>query len=55
MNQFMIGLKGLKQSASHRLVNLRLDRVERIVASPLPHRPVRVDFPHTVPPFTVSL
>ena len=24
-------------------------RVERIVTSPLPHRPVRADFPHTVP------
>lgn len=29
--------------------------VERIVASPLPHRPVRAAFLHTVPPFTVSL
>ena len=24
-------------------------RVERFVTSPLPHRPVRADFPHTVP------
>ena len=30
-------------------------RVERFVASPLPHRPVRAAFLHTVPPFTVSL
>lgn len=30
-------------------------RVERLVASPLPHRPVRADFPHTVPPKPVSL
>jgi APA family basic amino acid/polyamine antiporter len=30
-------------------------RVERFVTSPLPHRPVRADFPHTVPLFMVSL
>ena len=30
-------------------------RVERIVTSPLPHRPVRAAFPHTVPLKSVSL
>ena len=30
-------------------------RVERVVTSPLPHRPVRADFPHTVLPITASL
>jgi hypothetical protein len=30
-------------------------RVERFVASPLPHRPVRADFLHTVPPKSDSL
>ncbi len=30
-------------------------RVEQFVASPLPHRPVRADFPHTVPLKPVSL
>ncbi|MDZ7692697.1 MAG: hypothetical protein U5K69_16490 [Balneolaceae bacterium] len=30
-------------------------RVERFVTSPLPHRPVRADFPHTVPLNLVSL
>jgi hypothetical protein len=30
-------------------------RVEQFVTSLLPHRPVRADFPHTVPPKLVSL
>lgn len=30
-------------------------RVERFVTSPLPHRPVRAAFPHTVPLKSVSL
>ena len=30
-------------------------RVERFVTLPLPHRPVRADFPHTVPLKSVSL
>jgi hypothetical protein len=35
--------------------NLKPFRVERFVASPLPHRSVPAAFPHTVPLFTVSL
>jgi len=30
-------------------------RVERLITSPLPHRSVRADFPHTVPLKLVSL
>ncbi|HKJ32315.1 MAG TPA: hypothetical protein VKA34_10835, partial [Balneolales bacterium] len=43
--------EGLQQNSK----TIKKFRVERFVASPLPHRSVRADFPHTVPLLMVSL
>ncbi len=45
----------LLKETNVKLTNNKIFQVERLVTFPLPHRPVRADFPHTIPVKSVSL